>query len=409
MENILSGLSGLSSAFEEVGDDIDIWKDFVPTSRLEKIEQRILKNGKFMEENLDVTIRKNNRLDCPITLDPNKASFIEVGIHGLLRQRLSKSTVEKHLRYARFMEKHNCPVDFKNPSFENFITHMDFREQIDEATACALEHEWRAMQMFLRAYGINKSNWPYRPPTRPKSHKRILPYPETVHKFFNYKYSKNKYETALYQYMFFFGFLTGVRPPSEIVNLKVSDVYFESKNRGYIVVTETKKLDNQRTIMPEKAILCSKVHKSLKNWIEHWRPKVANKRSGDALFLQPSGKPFTVRHLGHKLSKNGKKVWKPFTPYDMRHWCAVARLIKSKCETGNYDCFTAKNWLGHERMATTEGYIKHAEKYYRAFSVDWISCALKSQKNVAGMYKNDFKEKNQQNAILGSVDTLLSC
>ena len=96
----------------------------------------------------------------------------------------------------------------------------------------------------------------------------------------------------------------------------------------------------------------------------------------------------------------------------MRHWCAVARLNKSKYETGNFDCFHVKNWLGHERMATTEGYIKHAEKYYRDFPVDWVSCALKSltEEGVTGMHKRTiYKVKNQQNDILGSVETLPSC
>ncbi|MCK5030080.1 MAG: hypothetical protein KAR64_01300 [Thermoplasmatales archaeon] len=124
------------------------------------------------------------------------------------------------------------------------------------------------------------------------------------------------------------------------------------------------------TTIPEKAILNSKVHKSLKNWIDHWRPKVATHLSEDALFLHSSGKAFTVRHLGHNLSKYGKKIWNNYHPYTMRHWCAVARLAKSKNETGNFDCFHLKNCLGHERMATTEGYIKHAEKYYRDFPVD---------------------------------------
>jgi integrase len=286
---------------------------------------------------------------------------------------------------------------------------MDYREQIENATPCSLEHEWRAMQMFLRAYAMKASDWPYKTPSRPKSHMRVLPYPETVHQFFNYRYSKNKYETALYQYMFFFGFLVGVRAPSEIINMKVSDVHFESRNRGYIVITETKKHNNKRTVIPEKAILNSPVHKSLKNWIEHWRPKVANKTSGDALFLQPSGKPFTVRHLGHKLSKQGKKIWPQFKPYDMRHWCATARLIKSKVETGSYDCFSVKNWCGHEKMSSTESYIKHAEKYYRDFPIDWISCALKPHQNMAGMHKKKNREKIQQSSKSGAVETILSC
>jgi len=377
-------------------------------NRGKSIEKNEQQEGLILEADLDVILKNINRCDCPIYLNSQTATFYDVAAHAQLRQRLQIGTIEKHLRYARFMETHPVSVDFRKPSYENFLRHMDYREQIEHATPCALEHEWKAMQMFLRAYGIPK--WDYKPPSKPQSHKRILPYPETVHKFFTYKYATSKYENALYQYLFFFGFLVGVRIPSEIIELKVSDVKFETKQRGYLVITETKKHRSQRTIIPEKAILYSKVHKSLKNWIDHWRPRVANQYSGDALFLQPDGRPFTVRHLGHKLSYHGKKVWKDFAPYDMRHWCAVARLIKTKYETKNFDCYQVKNWLGHERMATTEGYIRYAEQYYRELPVDWISCALKSQyETVTGMHKeNGYKEEVQQNAVFETVDTQLS-
>jgi len=55
----------------------------------------------------------------------------------------------------------------------------------------------------------------------------------------------------------------------------------------------------------------------------------------------------------------------------MRHWCAVARLIKTKIETDNFDCYPVENWLGHERMATTEGHIKHAGQNITA-NFRWI-------------------------------------
>jgi len=97
---------------------------------------------------------------------------------------------------------------------------------------------------------------------------------------------------------------------------------------------------------------------------------VANKYSGDALFLQPNGKLFTLRHLGQRLSKMGKLVWNDFQPYDMRYKCAVAKLIRTKIETGNFDCFLVKNWLGHERMGTTERYIRYTEQNYSALPVD---------------------------------------
>ena len=106
-------------------------------------------------KNFDNLQKQFSRLDCPITLNPKIATFDDVALHALLRQRLSPGTVEKRMRYARFMEKHKVPVDFRNPSFENFVRHMDYREQTGAGYA-ALRHEWDAMKMFLRAYGIQE-------------------------------------------------------------------------------------------------------------------------------------------------------------------------------------------------------------------------------------------------------------
>ena len=118
--------------------------------------------------------------------------------------------------------------------------------------------------------------------------------------------------------------------------MTIDNVILEARQ---IIVVETKKAKSVRTLILEKALMNSKVHKSFKNWIDHWRPKVENQYSNDALYLQPSGKPFTIRHLGHKLSKHGKKIWKYYQPYDMRHWCAVAKLIKTKIESKYFETY----------------------------------------------------------------------
>jgi len=73
------------------------------------------------------------------------------------------------------------------------------------------------------------------------------------------------------------------------------------------------------------------VHKSLKNWINHWRSLVADKEE-QTLFLTGEGKPFTPRYMGKKLRENGKKVWPSYQPYVSRHWCAIALLIRTKLE-----------------------------------------------------------------------------
>jgi len=331
---------------------------------------------------LQYVINKFNRIDCPITLNPHDSTLLDVGIWAYFERRLSVSTIEKRLRYARFMQNHRVPVDFQHPTYQNFRNHMAYREQVEQASANALIHEWKTMRMFLQAYGI--AIWPYKPPIAPKHKRRVIPFPDKVREFFYHNYSDDSYETSLYQYLFYHSFLIGWRVPSEICEMKTSDIILDSKGRGCITITETKKRKSERTILPEKFILSSRSHKSMKNWLDIWRPKVENQYSGDALYLQPDGKPFAVRHLGHKLSVHGKKIWPPFRPYDMRHWCAVARLIETKIKYGNFDIFTVKNWLGHDEQETTDTYTHFAEMYYNQHPSSWIHDALRSHKKVGG-------------------------
>jgi integrase len=79
------------------------------------------------------------------------------------------------------------------------------------------------------------------------------------------------------------------------------------------------------------------------------------------------------------MSKYGKQIWSHFRPYDMRHWCAVARLIRTKIESKYFDTYQVKNWLGHDKQGTTEDYIRYAEQYYRQHPVDWISYAIRNR------------------------------
>jgi len=58
----------------------------------------------------------------------------------------------------------------------------------------------------------------------------------------------------------------------------------------------------------DKAGLSSSVFKTPKNYIDHWRHKVANDTSGNALFLQPNGKRITGRYVRSKLSPAGKRL-----------------------------------------------------------------------------------------------------
>jgi len=321
--------------------------------------------------------KKDKKLEVPMILNQKTATMEDIEKHAILRQRLKNTTVQKYIRHARFMQRHKIPVEFNNLDYTDFIRHMDYRERVEKASPDALKNDWKVMKMFLRSYNIN--NWSYRPPPGPKPAMRILPFPEIVNKFFTYKYSKNRYENKLYQYLFHFGFLIGLRTPSEILELKTTDVYFEDFGRSYLIITEPKKYKSKRVVVPRKTIMTSQRQKSLKNYIDCWRPKVENQYSGDALFLRPDGTPFNESYLRRKLSQHGKKIWPHFKPSDMRHWCAVARLISTKVKSRYYDTYHVRTWLGHEKPSTTYDYIKYAEQYYRQLPVDWIAHAIRKR------------------------------
>ncbi len=313
--------------------------------------------------------------DFPQRLIPGQSTFTDLYRNAIEVQHLGIKTVEKHLCYLRFMEMHKISVDLKNPNLENFRQHTWYRIKYENAGYAAIRHEWDALKMLLRAYEIPL--WNFKPPRKPEPHLRLLPFPNTVYQIMHYKYSNDLYETKLYQYIFTIGFTIGMRPPSELCALTIDDIQINGDGTGGIEITEVKKRNKKHTILPRKEILSCPRHKSFKNWIDHWRPKVENQYSGNTLFLWPSGKPVTVRLLGHRLSVLGKQVWPTFRPYDMRHWCAIARLIETKVENDKFDEFEVCSWLGHTDPKTTMAYIQYAKMYYLQAPYNWINRILK--------------------------------
>ena len=113
------------------------------------------------------------------------------------------------------------------------------------------------------------------------------------------------------RYLLTHNFMIGWRVPSEPAIMRISDIDFDN---GSIVITEPKKHQRKRIIIPEEHILTGKRYKSFKNWVDYWRPKVENQHSGDYLYLRPNGKPFTNDSLRMQLSRNVKPVWNKYYP-----------------------------------------------------------------------------------------------
>ena len=332
-----------------------------------------------MKGNYD--LRKYSNIETLIKLNPKTVTFEKIAFHAERWQRLSRSSIDHRLRCARRMSRHPVyPINFNKPRYEQFIAYMDYRERMEKASGYALMNDLRTMQMFLRAFDIDLKSWYYKLPIMPRHKKRKVPFPEMVYDLCNHKYSEDSYENALYQYLMFHNFFIGWRVPSEPCVMSINDIDIDSKGRGSIIITETKKRNSKRIIIPERYILSAPTSKSFKNWIDHWRPRVENQHSGDALYLQPNGRPFTVRYLGKKLSQNGKKVWPSYQPYVSRHWCAISLLIRTKRECKTWDTRRVQRYLGHDKPSTTDTYIEFAEEYYRQEPKDWFLHALRKQK-----------------------------
>jgi len=319
-------------------------------------------------------VRTINNIN-PDDYETQEELFEAIKYWWIHKYRKKESTIIQRLRDARRMARHPIfPIDFKKFDPNQIIAYLEYREkELGEKGKHQIKNEWKVIKTFARAYGLNIDNWGYYPPNPPPAKVKIIPLPPVVHKILHTKYSKDRYLNALIQHVLTHGFTIGWRP-SEAVIQKVSKVFPEE---GYIIIEEAKKYGQQRQIFLERDVLSAEKRKSLKVWIDHWRPKVENQYSGDYLYLQPSGKPFSVNQLRKVIVPRVKQVWQPYQLYTMRHWCAIARLIKTKIETGRFDVWHVKNWLGHDSINTTETYIQYAEQYHRQAPYDWIRAILK--------------------------------
>jgi len=343
---------------------------------------------------LDVGEVKNPYIIRPDEYQTQTDLFNAMHDHWL-RIRNMESTILKQLAMAKRMANHHIfPVNWFELNPNQIIAYLEHREYTEYAGPHAIRNEWKTVKTFAQAYGIDTELWGYRPPSPPKPKVRIIPLPEQVKKITSYKYCKDKYNNSLIHYVLYHGFLLGFRP-SEIAIQKLSDLYLD---QGYLIITETKKHYQLRQVFPERELLTNDHRKSLKNWLK-WRSRIQT--DNDFLYIQKNGKPFTVDYLRKWICSHVKPIFPDYTMYTMRHWCAIARLIKSKIDTEKWDTWEVKEWLGHDEQRTTEEYIRYAKRYYRIAPYDWIKALLKFHE---GQYKGS-KIENYIKQPLFRVET----
>jgi len=263
------------------------------------------------------------------------------------------STAKNRVRYIRFLEEHDVvPVELRPPDEETWIEHVHYRREEEGVVGTALNQYRKALMSMLKFLGVDEWGSLKQPYEELEPHGTLLP-EDVVPCFWLDELHEDSYLAAVYAHIFHFGFNTGVRPPSEIVALDVDDVDCDARR---VTVTEVKKGGKQHDIEPvETFVLDGPNSKSLKNYLENWRPFVDDGES-DAFLLNSKRRRFNVRLLGHKLSELGKEVWPRFQPYTMRRWFATTFLIDS-----GFNVYTTADRIGDTVQTVEAKYLDKAK------------------------------------------------
>lgn len=300
------------------------------------------------------------------------------------KYRRKQSTIHNYINDLKRMTNDDItPVDLLHPNPAQIIAYLDIHE--DKKHPYKTIDPWKAINALYKMCGIDTKLWGYIPPSVPRAKVRIIPLPTQVKKLINHKYTTDKKTNEAITKLLNIGFLLGIRP-QEYPIIKIEDIYIEE---GYLIITEPKKHMQRRQIFPEKDLMKNDRRKSIKNQI-----KLKNKinQKSPYLFIQPNnGRPWTTNYLRKWLTGYVKPVMPDFSMYTMRHWCAIARLIQTKVETGKFDVYHVKEWLGQDDIKSTMHYVRFAEKYYRLAPYDWVRALLKFHKE---QYKSTTQTEN---------------
>jgi hypothetical protein len=322
-----------------------------------------------------------NRLETPITITSGETSFIEIANHMRCRQRISPKRIQRMLTFAgHLMQKHD--IDFLHPDFEQFIHFMDFLEETECISPHMLKYIWLIQQKFLTCFGISfgpGTTWNYKPPSCPPAKPREIQLPNEMYDIIHHSYSSDKVMNSFLQYSILHSCMFGWRNPSELCMLRVGDVDFDNNS---IIVTEKKKHDRKRLLVTDYPEIINSRHiKSIRNWVDVWRPRIETSKSGDSLFITPrDGTPIREMQYSRYIHYYVTPMYPVFKPYNTRHFCATGLLIREKLSCGVWDKFVVKRWLGHERESTTDVYVGFAEQYMKLAGYDWFKRILRQDK-----------------------------
>ena len=359
-------------------------------------ESKIKQNFNIPEEGRKV--KSQNEFKNPYGQNPFAVNLEECTDNDELFRQVEKyartltskkpTTIARDKRYLRLLsnKEQHFPMDFFNLSVAQWNYHMAwYRENVyDEGTGAnyyGLKQRREAFYLLLDACGIPKLYFPYELPKHPKTKPIEFPNPEEAYRITKCKFYKDDDLTWYWQFAHLYNFLVGPRAPSEMAIMKMKDINWDN---NYIKFAQPKRHGEIRRVKLPEVFIKGKTRKSLKNYVDYHRPKIANQYSGDFLFISPwSGKPFwkdkkpsAPKNLGKYLAQTGSMVYPGFHAYMGRHFCATGTLILKWIKKHPDPIESTRNFMGHDRRKNTERYTARAEEYYEDYKFDWFKRIL---------------------------------
>lgn len=317
----------------------------------------------------------------------------------LFYKRRKPKTVDDYRRQLNFMARHAiAPVQLKGTRtelVESFSMYVTVREQVEGCPPTSLKNDHHAIRALGAFLGIPDNVWPTCPTVVVKE-SRWVPRPEQVYELLHSQFGTTRsYEHQLTRYMLAYSFGIGVRPPSELLTIRVPDIDLDN---GVIVITEAKKGSRRREQVIKPRWLCDAENRlSIKRWIEGPR-NLCNPQT-DALFPNVDGHPFTTteacgQFLKRHVCGDERREWRCwdeddprpgprfpwYQPYISRHWSCNARLIETAYRVKGqwqYDWNAVARWHGHESVKMTMNtYARAVEVNHQKYGDNWLTRAF---------------------------------
>lgn len=258
---------------------------------------------------------------------------------------VSKLTIKA---YKRDLAEFNDFLKKENLTF-NDIDHRilriycaDLMAKNNEASIARKTSALRSYYRFLNRSGYYKDN-PFIYFERPKTHRRlpeVLSFKE-IKSLLEIKISDDDNLNLRNLTIVHLLYSTGVRV-SELVNIKISDIYFESQE-----IKVLGKGNKERLVMVYDLALATCL-----KYINETRPKLVDREDEGYLLLNRQGKKMTVRGVEFILKKMGRSMQPPkdIYPHLIRHSFATHLL------DGGADLRSIQELLGHDSIEATQIY-----------------------------------------------------